>query len=135
MSTAISVYEALTSSIAERITSIREGFPATEVEKVSDALGVSKNDVVVIIGTPLRTANRLIKEQRRLDPGASERLLRIVEIEKRAEEVFGHKGMASEWLTSFNEVLGGEPMHLLDTELGANQVRRVLNAIEHGLPV
>ncbi|GGY05101.1 type II RES/Xre toxin-antitoxin system antitoxin [Paludibacterium paludis] len=129
------VFDALHKPVAQRIGLIREGFPAEEVDIVSNAVGMSKQSLLDILGTPQRTVNRMIKTQRRLDPAASERLLRVVEIEQRAEEVFGDKTQAREWLTNANAVLGAVPLQLLDTELGANQVRRALTAIEHGLPV
>ena len=50
-----------------------------------------------------------------------------------AEDVFEDKEAASTWMSTPNDSLGGvTPLSLCETELGARQVRRVLNAIEWG---
>ena len=121
--------------ISQRIGQIREGIPAEEVDAIVEAIGVSKPSLLSVLGTPQSTVNRLIRQHRRLDPGASERLLRIAELQQRATEVFGDDILAKEWLTSANAALSCLPLELLDTEIGANQVRRVLLSIEYGLPV
>lgn len=64
---------------------------------------------------------------------ASERLDRLASVALLAEEVFEDKQAAADWMSEPNQSLGGrQPLSLCDTEIGANQVRRVLHAIEWG---
>lgn len=120
---------------AGQIDAIREGFSAEEADRVRDSLGLSQKMLFQILGTPERTGVRLLKENRRLDPAASERLFRLVEVLRHAEEAFGSKERAIAWMTTTNPLLRSAPIELLDTEIGHNQVRRVLLAIEHGMAV
>lgn len=57
---------------------------------------------------------------------------RIKEIERLAEEVFGSKEKARQWLASLNLALGVSPESMLDTEAGRNEVRKMLAAIATG---
>ena len=107
--------------------------PARAADDMAEYLGVSKNVVFGVLDTPESTAHRLIRDGRRLDSAASERVLRVAEIVREAEEAFGGRPAALRWLKSVNLALGGAtPLSLLDTAVGAAQVRRVLSAISHG---
>ncbi|MBV1775329.1 RES domain-containing protein [Burkholderiaceae bacterium DAT-1] len=117
---------------ADKIDAIRRGLPASEAERIRDGLGLSQKAMFGILGTNDRTGLRLLKENRTLDPAASERLLRVVEVEQHAEAALGSRQLATQWMTTHNRVLGAVPVELLDTEIGHQQVRRVLMAIEYG---
>lgn len=54
------------------------------------------------------------------------------EIELLAVDVFGSKEKAQRWLSNQNLALGASPTSMLDTEVGREQVKRVLVAISHG---
>ena len=50
-----------------------------------------------------------------------------------AVEIFEERGIALDWMATPNPALGGlAPQHLCGTEAGAQQVRRVLRALEFG---
>lgn len=56
-----------------------------------------------------------------------ERLDRIADLSRLAEEVFEDRKAAEHWMTSPNKALGGDaPALLCETEIGAKQVRRLL---------
>lgn len=129
------VYEITQLSPAGQIAAIRQGFTAKEADSIRSSLGISQKSLFMILGTPDRTGKRLLKEDRFLDPASSERLLRLVEVEQHAIEAFGQRDLAVEWMKKHNLVLGCAPVDLLDTEIGHKEVRRLLLAIEHGLPV
>lgn len=130
------VYGLLSQPIDARIAAIRAGFPSKDVALVCAALGIERAELCHVIGIAHHsTAKPKLGEGHRLDPTASERLLRIVEIEQRTQEVLGNQVLAREWLTTYNSALGVAPIHLLDTEVGGNLVRSFLVAIEQGLPV
>lgn len=68
-----------------------------------------------------------------LDMAVTERLARLALIEEQAEETFGDKEMARNWLRGNNQGLGGcTPLSMLDTEFGTREVVKVLAAIAYG---
>ena len=78
------------------------------------------------------TAERKIKSGSLLGQTETERLSRIALIENEAEKVFGTSDMARDWLTKMNASLGSSPLSMLDTEMGADEVRKMLSAIAYG---
>lgn len=63
----------------------------------------------------------------------SECLQRIAFVSRLAEEVFESRETALQWMAQPNKALGGNtPAMLCETEIGAKQVRRVLQALEWG---
>jgi len=120
-------------SAAAKIDTIREGVLARVVDDMVDYLGVPKNVIFALLHTPESTAHKLIKDNRHLDSAASERVVRVADITRMAEETFGGRDRATQWLTSRNLALGGEtPLSMLDTEPGAGEVRRLLHSIDYG---
>ncbi|MEO6436990.1 MAG: MbcA/ParS/Xre antitoxin family protein, partial [Tepidisphaeraceae bacterium] len=67
-----------------------------------------------------------------LSPAESEKVLRLGDIARRAEQTFGNAKAAREWLMAENLALGGTPLSLIDTEAGAAQVRRILGTLDYG---
>lgn len=58
---------------------------------------------------------------------------RIEVVNKLALTVFESEKIALEWMATPNEALGGNtPLMQCKSEVGARQVRRVLNALEYG---
>jgi putative toxin-antitoxin system antitoxin component (TIGR02293 family) len=94
---------------------------------------VPKNVIFGILHTPESTAHKLIRDNRRLDRAASERVVRVADIIRIAEETFGDREAATGWLKTANLALNGAtPLSMLDTEPGAAEVRRILSAINYG---
>ena len=112
---------------------IREGLPFTSLEAVMEQFGLKREEVSWALDLPLRTLARR-KQERRLSPGESDRLFRVVRIAVQAAEILGGREEASRWLHASNRALGGQtPLELLDTDLGSRQVEDVLGRIEHGV--
>jgi putative toxin-antitoxin system antitoxin component (TIGR02293 family) len=116
-----------------KIDAIRTGISAEVVDEMVRYFHVSKGDIFEILLTAPSTAHRLIKEKRLLDPAASERVVRVAEIARMAEETFGGHEAATRWLKTPNLALeNATPLSMLDTEPGAGEIRRLLAAIDHG---
>lgn len=112
---------------------IREGLPFTSLEAVMEQFGLKREEISWALDLPLRTLARR-KQERRLSPGESDRLFRVVRIAVQAAEVLGGREEASRWLHAPSRALGGQtPLELLDTDLGSRQVEDVLGRIEHGV--
>ena len=93
----------------------------------------SGSGFVELFNISLSTYERKKKADQALDLVTSERLDRLASVAVLAEQVFEDKDAAAQWLERPNQALGGlTPLSLCDTEIGANQVRRVLHALEWG---
>jgi putative toxin-antitoxin system antitoxin component (TIGR02293 family) len=117
----------------EKIDAIRRGVRARVVDEMVRYLDVPKSVVFNVLHTPQSTAHRLIRDNRPLDSAASERVVRIADILRVAEKIFGGRENATRWLRTPNLALGdAAPLSMLDTEPGATEVRRILSAIRSG---
>ena len=118
---------------AAKIDVIRSGLPARVVDDMAEYLDVPKHVIFGVLHTPESTAHKLIKDNRPLDSAASERVVRVADIIRMAEESFGGREAATRWLKTANLGLGGAtPLSMLDTEPGAGEVRRILSSIDYG---
>ena len=118
---------------AAKIAIIRSGVTARVVDEMVRYFNVSKNDIFRVLRTPESTAHKLIKDNRPLDTAASERVVRVADITRMAEETFGGREPATQWLKTPNLALDrATPLSMLDTEPGASEVRKILSAINYG---
>lgn len=111
---------------------IRGGVQATLLPGVARYYGISQTRISKLIGISSTTVNRKIKSGRKLGPMESERLARIALIEAEAEDVFASPDLAKSWMLQPNLILGEPPLSLLDTDIGADEVRKVLMAVAYG---
>jgi putative toxin-antitoxin system antitoxin component (TIGR02293 family) len=115
------------------IALVRRGVPYRALESAKAALEVSNDDLSRWLHLKKRTLARRRGEER-LTADESERLVRLVRVAARAEEVLGERDAALRWMRSPNRALGGAaPTELLDTDLGLDAVLAVLGRIEHGV--
>jgi putative toxin-antitoxin system antitoxin component (TIGR02293 family) len=126
-------FVAANAPLARKIEAIRAGVRARVVDDMVAYLDVPKNVIFGLLRTPESTAHRLIKDDRKLDPAASERVVRVADITRMAEETFGGREAARRWLKTANLALAGvTPLSMLDTEPGTAEVRRILSSINYG---
>lgn len=115
------------------IDKARAGLPYAALETIAARFDIPQELLVRVLHLPPRTLARR-KKSRRLSADESDRLLRLARVAARAEDVFGSHQRAGEWLRGAVRALGGvRPLDLLDTDLGAQQVERILGRIEHGV--
>ena len=119
-------------SVADQIEGIRSGVRAKDLLALAEALDVSQETIFRAVGISPSTAKRKLSKDENLDSATTERLVRVFRIEKLAEDVFGDRDSAREWLRTENLALGTTPLSMLYTDLGAQEVSRVLNAIAYG---
>lgn len=117
----------------QRINSIMAGFDVSWATAAKSAFSMTPTHIGRLLNLSLSTYERRRKDDKPLDSVASERLDRLASIAIQAADVFESRDKAAEWLSSPNKALGGDsPIMRCETGIGANQVRRVLNAIEWG---
>jgi putative toxin-antitoxin system antitoxin component (TIGR02293 family) len=115
------------------IDKARTGLPYAAFEAIATRFEIPQETLVRVLHLPPRTLARR-KKARRLSAAESDRLLRLARVAARAEDVLGGQERAGAWLRGAVRALGGvRPLDLLDTDLGAQQVERILGRIEHGV--
>ncbi len=112
---------------------LREGLPYSAIEEFQRRAGFTQGELSEAMRVPLRTLSRR-RLKRRLTGIESDRLYRIASVVELAADVLGSVQAARTWLGRPNRALGAEaPLALLDTEVGAQQVRDVLERVRHGM--
>ena len=116
----------------EAVQAVRTGLPVTTVDALleSGQLTAAELDRLAI---PRKTlAHR--RQNGRLSPEQSDRLLRIMRVLELAGEVFGNPEKAKIWLRRPSKPLRDQaPLDLLDTDIGAREVEKLLGHIAHGI--
>jgi putative toxin-antitoxin system antitoxin component (TIGR02293 family) len=115
------------------IARVRSGYQADLVKHAAAYFAVPEKRLLHVIGVPVSTAHRYQAQGQPLEPAASERIHRLAIITREAIGILGEEDRARAWLLRPNLALGDvPPLDLLDTEIGANAVRRSLLAIAEG---
>ena len=115
------------------IAKARTGFPYAAPEALATRFEIPQVTLVRVLHLPPRTLARR-KKARRLSAAESDRLLRLARVAARAEDVLGSQERAGAWLRGTVRALGSvRPLDLLDTDLGTQQVERILGRIEYGV--
>jgi putative toxin-antitoxin system antitoxin component (TIGR02293 family) len=114
---------------------IRLGISYSAVARFQRNTGLSAAAVSDLIRIPARTLARR-KQKGALDPEESDRLVRAARVFGRALELFeGDLSAARGWLTQPQSGLGGAvPLELARTDVGTQEVERLIGRIEHGIP-
>ena len=122
------------SSSLELIRKVQAGLPAGAFNRFAEAIGVPRDTLAKAIHVSVRTVQRRGEAGERLDPGPSERLVRLADLYARASQVIGDDTLARHWMQTPREVFGGKtPLELASSELGAREVEDLLLRVEHGV--
>lgn len=115
------------------VDAIEGGLPTRAIDELvrRDLLDASEIYDLVI---PRRTLAHRRDRGQPLSSEESDRLTRVVRVVGRAEEALGERARAARWLREPNRALSGKrPIDLLDSDVGARMVDRVLGRVEHGV--
>lgn len=122
------------SSNLERISEAQTGLPASVFQNFAETAGVTREALAKTIHVSVRTVQRRGETGERLDPGPSERLMRLADLYARASEIIGNDDLARQWMQTPREIFGGlTPFELSGSELGAREVEDLLLRVEHGV--
>lgn len=112
---------------------VRKGLPFAALSAVMEEYGISRDVVCDVLQLSSRNFLRR-KDQKRLSPVESDRLYRLARVLAHANRVFEDPDESAEWIQTPNAALGKQqPLTLLDTDIGVQQVDQVLGRIEHGI--
>jgi putative toxin-antitoxin system antitoxin component (TIGR02293 family) len=116
--------------LAERL---RKGLPFAALSTVLQQYEIPRDVLCEILHLSARNFLRR-KEQKRLSPDESDRLYRLARVLAHANRVFEDPEESADWMQTPNASLGKQqPLVLLDTDVGVQQVDQVLGRIEHGI--
>jgi putative toxin-antitoxin system antitoxin component (TIGR02293 family) len=122
-------------SLGDLSDAVQRGLPRAVVRALAGAVAPlgdadGRRRVEALVASPAT-----LKRSSRLSPLASERAERLARVTALARQALGDEAESKAWLTELHPLFGRAPIELAATDLGARQVERVLQNIEHGLPV
>lgn len=113
----------------ELVRVARRGVHTTLLWDFLKVIKSSKSEFEDLLPYSLKTFSR----KRLLDEAMGERILNIIKVFKKGEEVFGEVSIFKEWLNKFHPILDDEPKNFLKTSTGCQIVINELIRIEHGV--
>ncbi len=113
---------------------VEAGFAYRAVERFRRNAGLSLQELGALVQITPRTLARR-REEGRLTPEESDRLLRAARVFGKALELFeGEAEAARAWLSAPAPALGGRtPREVAATEVGAREVEDLAGRLEHGV--
>jgi putative toxin-antitoxin system antitoxin component (TIGR02293 family) len=113
---------------------VRSGLPYEALERFQRNVALSLDELAALVQIKPRTLQRR-REEGRLSPEESDRLLRATRLFGRALELFeGDAGAARTWLAKPARALGGAaPFEVAASEVGAREVENLIGRLEHGV--
>jgi putative toxin-antitoxin system antitoxin component (TIGR02293 family) len=122
------------SDILKLIDVTREGIDYKTFHEFTVSFPLNISTWSKILNMSERTIQRNRRENKRLDPIHSEKLLLIILLFNKGVSVFGNTSNFLAWINSKSIPLGGvKPIDLLDNSFGINMVKDELIKIEHGV--
>ena len=122
------------SSSAELVHAILEGFDLASLERILSLLEIDQKTLAPLIGLHERSLSRIKGGGGKLSSEVSDALYRLAQLFLQAERVLGSSEAARTWLKRSNPGLGAiSPLEFARTEPGAFEVRNLLGSLEHGM--
>lgn len=122
------------SSAVDLVDRITRGLAFSAFEHLRSAIALSSAELAELASITSRTLHRR-KEEGRLQPDESDRLVRLSRVFGRSVELFeGNTDEARHWLGAPQPALGHRsPLAMATTEVGAREVEALIGRLEHGV--
>ncbi|GAB3552006.1 type II RES/Xre toxin-antitoxin system antitoxin [Spirosoma knui] len=115
------------------VLSALKGIPATSFFDIADLTGYKREQLAEVFDTSLKTFQRYEREQKKLNPQDSEKVLKIMALFRTGEFVFGSADAFRRWMDKPAYGLGNQiPFDLLHTSGGIDLVMDEVTRIEYG---
>ena len=116
------------------VHAIQKGFRYQTFERFRRNIALPVETIMALVNIPRRTLTRR-KLEGRFAPEESDRLVRASRVYSKALQLFdGDSQAASHWLVVPQRGLGGGiPVALSSTDVGAREVERLIDRLEHGV--
>lgn len=121
-------YDMLDSEI-ELVRAARKGVSTTLLWDFLKVIHSSKAEFESLLPYSLKTFSR----KNVLDEAMGERILNIIKVFKKGEEVFGNVAVFKKWLEKHHPVLGEKPKNFLNTTTGCQLIISELGRAIHGV--
>jgi putative toxin-antitoxin system antitoxin component (TIGR02293 family) len=113
-----------------------DGADATSFFNVASESSFTANRLASFLHTSLKTFQRYLKDQKKLDPAASEHLLRLKSAYSLGKEVFGSTASFEQWLDAPAPAFDGAlPSRFMSTPGGVQLIHQELIRMGLGYPV
>jgi len=110
-----------------------QGVSATAFFDVAEQTGYKREQLAQVFDTSLKTFQRYEREQRKLNPQDSEKVLKIMALFQQGNAVFGAAEAFRRWMDKPAFGLGNQlPFNLLHTSGGIDLIADELTRIEYG---
>jgi putative toxin-antitoxin system antitoxin component (TIGR02293 family) len=118
---------------SDLLRALKDGLPYSSLDRFQHSTDLPFDIVAELVDIPRRTLARR-KREGRLSPEESDRLVRAARIVGGALILFaGDLPAATEWLGAPQPALGGRPLDLARTDLGAREVEALVGRLLHGV--
>ncbi|SPA42643.1 conserved hypothetical protein [Cupriavidus taiwanensis] len=140
----LAVYEATlsTEGAMSVIQAIREGVPASDLNRLAESMGTSKEQLIKTLDLPRATVDRKARAHQNLSSEQSERVLGMVRLVGQVQALVESSGDArgfnaaqwvAQWLEQPSPALGGQrPAALMDTVAGQRIVSELVARMQSG---
>lgn len=120
----------------EILKRVKRGLKFEALERFQKNTQFSTTELADLVSIRMRTLHRR-REQGRLEPDESDRLLRVSRVFGKSLELFeGDAEAARRWFHTPAKALGGaQPIALAATDLGSREVEALIDRLEHGVLV
>ena len=117
----------------EVIRRIQNGFPFRELETLRTSIDLPLEQLAGKLSISRSTLQRR-KAAGRLSPAESDKVMRFSRLLARAADLFGNIDKARAWLKHPQRGLGGAiPLDYAETEIGAQEVEKLLGRMKYGV--
>jgi putative toxin-antitoxin system antitoxin component (TIGR02293 family) len=117
----------------ELIRRIQKGFRFRELEALQDHIDIPLEQLAAKLAISRSTLQRR-KTAGRLSPDESDKVTRFSRLLEHAADLFGNLAKARAWLKHPQRGLGGAvPLDYAETEIGAQEVEKLLGRIKYGV--
>ena len=116
------------------LAQIEKGLPYSAFDRFLRNTGFTLEQLLDLVQIAPRTFMRR-KTQGKLSPAESDRLVRAARVYGRTLFFFdGDAAAATDWLNEAQYSFGGvRPVEMMGTDVGANEVERLIGQLEHGV--
>jgi putative toxin-antitoxin system antitoxin component (TIGR02293 family) len=115
------------------IRRIQKGFPFRELEMLRQTIDLPLEQLAAKLLISRSTLQRR-KTAGRLSPAESDKVIRFSRLLQQATELFGDVEKARAWLKHPQRGLGGAvPLDYAETEVGAQEVEKLLGRMKYGV--
>jgi putative toxin-antitoxin system antitoxin component (TIGR02293 family) len=112
---------------------VRRGIPSRSLAPLGEYLGLGKGAVAEYLDLDRATVQRKVAKDEPLPTHAAESMLRLLELDRLAEEVLASPEEAAAWLSRAHPMLDGEtPLECAKSAFGAQRVKDILVALKYG---